>query len=399
MLEKQRKWVLIGFSLLCLIQIACIAFAFPRYNAQTPVATLPNVLQTNNTYLKALVQSVSNKNEEGGALTQKLKVVLQEGDEKNQVVDITYGLAPISVKARELKEGDQIIVLKNSGSNGVKSTYTVLEKYRLDTLALIALVFVIFLFAVGGWRGLGAVLSLLFSILVLLFFTIPQLANGMNILIVVIISALTIATVSMFLSHGWNQRSRLAWLSMFITLLTSINLSVWAVEAVRLSGLAGEEAQYLQFSNFASVNFVGVIIASVIIASIGVLDDVTSSQAAVVDELHKANPSFTFWELFKRSMSVGREHIASMVNSLILVYLGTSFATFLILFGGNLYPWGVTLNLERISQEIISSLVVSASLTLAVPITSFLTAVMIKKKSGGIKKTALWPSILTKPKV
>lgn len=398
-MNKQQRWWVIGvFVAISVVQLILIALAIPRYNAQTPSNQLPNIIQNNNVYVKALVQSVNNKQEAGGALTQRLKVAIQEGEDRNQVVDITYGIAPISVATRQLQTGDQIILLRNPGQDGQRATYTVLEKYRLDTLVFIAILFALFLFAVGGWRGLGALISLAFSIVVLLFFTIPQLANGANILIITIVTALGIGTVSMFLSHGWNQRSRLAWGSMIITLLTAINLSVWAVEAAKLSGLAGEESQYLQFSSFASINFVGVIVASVIIASIGVLDDVTSSQAAVVDELHKANPKLTIFELFTRSMSVGREHIASMVNSLILVYLGTSFATFLVLFGGNLYPLAVTLNLEKISQEIVSSLVVSASLTLAVPITSFLTAVMIKRQKFESASSERWPKILTKPR-
>jgi uncharacterized membrane protein len=385
-------WVVIG--IIAAIQLVGIVLAMPRFDSKPSTNKGTNTLTSD--YYKAKVIDVKNVTEDNGGLMQQLNVVLLEGQDVGKTISIKYSVAAISASTKELKEGEQLFVTKNKSQDAREVSYTVFEKYRLDTVLFVTIIFALIIFAVGGWRGLGALASLAVSIAVILLFAIPQLAAGTNILLITIVSAAVICTVSMFLSHGWNARTRYALIAALFTLLTAINLSIWFVEAAKLTGLAGEESQYLQFSNFSSLNFVGVVIASVIIASIGVLDDVTSSQAAVVDELQKANPSLTVWELFGRSMSVGREHIASMVNSLILVYLGTSFATFLVLFGGKLYPLGVTLNLEKITQEIISSLVVSLCLTLAVPITSFLTAVFLKKGAIGRPSFQVSNFLLTK---
>lgn len=395
-MKNSRILIGIILAVLVVIQIIGIALAVPRYNARTVTETQLSNTTTKTDYIRGRVDSINNTSEPNGALRQALKVVLLEGDTKNQVVDVNYSLSPITIFSKELKTGEQIILTKNIGGSNGNINYTVLDKYRLDILFFVALIFAVIVFLVGGWRGLGALASLGVSIGVILFFTIPQLAAGQNILIITIATAFIIGTLSMFLSHGISKRIQLAWGAMIFTLLTAINMAIWLVEAAKMTGLASDESAYLQLGNFASLNFVGVIIASVVIASVGILDDVTASQAAVVDELQKANPNLTVWEVFGRSMSVGREHIASMVNSLVLVYLGTSFTTFLVLFGGKIYPLNVTINLERISQEIVSSLVVSTCLTLAVPITTFLCAMFLKRSKMGTPQLLLRNFSLTK---
>jgi uncharacterized membrane protein len=390
--SKLTIWVII--AALAIIQLAGIILAIPRYESKK--TTIQAKAQTSNEFVKGRVTEVKNTNDPDGGLKQELSILALDGSDAGKTIQVVYNLSSISTESRKLSENEQLLLTKNTAQSGKEATYTVLEKYRLDTLLFVTILFVLIVFAVGGWRGIGALASLALSILVILFGTIPMLSAGVNILLVTLVTATVICVISIFLSHGFGLRTRYALVASLFTLLTAINLSVWLVEAAKLTGLAGEASQYLQFSSFGSLNFVGVIIASIVIASIGVLDDVTTSQAAVVDELQKANPSLTVWELFSRSMSVGREHIASMVNSLVLVYIGTSFATFLVLFGGKLYPLGVTLNLETITQEIISSLVVSMCLTLAVPITSFITAIFIKKGSIGVPKIALPSFLLTK---
>jgi uncharacterized membrane protein len=144
---------------------------------------------------------------------------------------------------------------------------------------------------------------------------------------------------------------------------------------VGLSGGATEEAFYLQYNKtLENINLQGLFLGGVLIGTLGVLDDITTAQTAVVAELKRANNSLSWKELYIRSLSVGREHIASLVNTLAFAYIGASFPVFLsYIFASNL-PWWVLLNSDQIVEEIIQTLVGSSALVVAVPVSSYLAA-------------------------
>jgi len=154
---------------------------------------------------------------------------------------------------------------------------------------------------------------------------------------------------------------------------------VYFIQFANLFGLGSEESLYLQTGRFGNLNIRGLVLSGIVIASIGVLDDVASAQAATVEELNRANPNLSVGQLYRRAMKVGGEHIASMVNSLLLVFAGASLTLFILQFASNQRPISVTINTEMVSQEIISSLIVSIGLILTVPITTYLMSVFSKK--------------------
>jgi uncharacterized membrane protein len=152
-----------------------------------------------------------------------------------------------------------------------------------------------------------------------------------------------------------------------------------------LNGNGTEDAFFLQ-ANSLKINLQGVFLSGIIIGVLGVLDDVTTGQSAAVEELHFANPTLGFSELYRRGLSVGREHIASLVNTLVLAYTGVSFP-FLLLYGSRqLQPLWVTLNGNFIAEEIVRTLVGSSVLVIAVPLTTLLAAYYYgRKRSVEIK--------------
>ena len=151
------------------------------------------------------------------------------------------------------------------------------------------------------------------------------------------------------------------------------------INGAKLTGLVAEEVGFLQSIKPGQFNFPGLLLSGMLIALLGVLDDVTVSQAAIVQQLKEANPRFSSSQLFFRAMRVGRDHIASMVNTLLLVYVGVALPL-LLLFYQSPHPFSEMINYEIVSEEIVRALVGSIGLILAVPITTFLAAETIKRK-------------------
>jgi len=266
---------------------------------------------------------------------------------------------------------DKIVVLETIVDGQQK--YRFFEKYRLNSLYLLLGLFVLLTVLIAGWRGISSLFGLGVSLLVLVCWVIPKIVAGANPLLVAFIGSFVIVTVSIFLSHGFKKRTLLACIATIITLLLALLMSVLAVDYAGLLGMGSEEAVSLTFSNLADIDLKGLLLAAIIIGVLGVLDDVTTAQAAVVEELYLANKKLKFSSLYKRAMSVGKEHIASMINTLVIAYVGASLPIFLFIVMSENPTW-VVLNNEFMAEEIVRSLVGSAALVLAVPITTLLVS-------------------------
>jgi uncharacterized membrane protein len=273
---------------------------------------------------------------------------------------------------------DDIVVLAKINFDG-NEEYSISDNYRVSALIWILLLFVAFAVAFSRIKGITSLLGLAFSIFILLKFLSPALLAGKNAIIYTILAAFVIAIVSIYLAHGLSKRTTVAILSTLITLLIAVIASYIFVDFARLFGLGTEEAFYLQSGFAGQLNLKGLLLSGIIIGTLGVLDDVTTTQTATVDEISKANQSLGFKELYKRGASVGQEHIASLVNTLVLAYAGAAFPLFLLFIINNSQPLWVTLNSEFVAEEIVRTIVGSMALILAVPISTALAAYLLKK--------------------
>jgi len=193
--------------------------------------------------------------------------------------------------------------------------------------------------------------------------------------------SLIIIPVSFFLSHGINRKTLSAIAGTLIALTITGLLSYVFVEKAKLTGFASEEAGFLQNIMQGSVNIKGLLLAGIIIGVLGVLDDITISQSAIVFQLKEANSNFGFTQLYRRAMKVGQDHISSMVNTLVLVYTGAALPL-LLLFIHNPHPFSEIINYELIADEIVQTLVGSIGLILAVPITTAIAALAVKRQKN-----------------
>jgi len=284
-----------------------------------------------------------------------------------------------------LHKGEKVVVEAWETLDG-GTEYYLREKYRLPSLVWLAIVFLLLAAAFGGRMGLQSAAGLFVSVAILAFFVVPSIIAGWNPLLISLTGSFIIALTSLYLAHGFHSRTTIALISTMITLLIAALLAIIFVYASKLFGLGSEEAMYLQMGPTAGINLRGLLLGGVIIGTLGILDDITTAQTAVVDELHHANATLGFRGLYRAGTSVGREHIASLVNSLALAYVGASLPLLLLFSTNRQLPVWVIINGEFIAEEIVRTLVGSSTLLFAVPISTVLAAWLIPKMKKGSRR-------------
>ncbi len=304
--------------------------------------------------------------------SEQLKVQMSEG----KIVSINRSLDPKLSYQKSIK-GSEVVIKKQEA--GGKTQYFVYEPYRLNSLLYIAGFFLLFIVFVAGKRGVGAIIGLLISILVIGFYIIPQILAGQDPLIVCLIGSFIILLTSTYLAHGISVKTTIAVGATGISLLFAALISAYFVGLLHIFGLGSEEIYNLQMGN--SINPKGLLLGSILIGTLGALNDITTTQAITMFTLVRENPKQKILDLFEKGMEIGKEHIASLINTLVLAYAGSSLAVFIFweLNPANL-PWWVILNNEATVEEIVRSLAGSTALILAVPLTTLLAAWIALKR-------------------
>lgn len=322
--------------------------------------------------------------DESGIVLQIVEVELKNNDGSEKIQEVVNTVDK-KTKRGPVEIGDDVVVIKVPDSiNG--DQYYVSDNYRLNGIVLFAILFFVIVLILGRWRGLTSIIGLLGGVVVLAGFIIPLIVRGYNPLLVVTSGSLFIICVSMYFAHGFNKSTTLSIISTGITLALASILAYAAVHLTFLFGTGSEEAMFVSFGSTDSLDLRGILLAGIIIGTLGVLDDITTAQTASVRELHDTKPDMGFAEMFTRVMRIGREHIASLVNTLVLAYAGASFPLFLLFYTTNAQPLWAIINSQQIAEELVRTLVGSTSLVLAVPISSALAAYYYTKTSKLDKK-------------
>lgn len=306
-------------------------------------------------------------------LYQKLELELNTSDKK--IVMIENGDLPLA-NIIKYSINDNVLVTKNINPDGTEE-YVITDFIRNDSLILLVIIFVILLVIVAKWKGLFSLFGMIFTFIVIFAFVLPRLLAGNNPILIAIIASLIIIPVSFYLAHGFNKKTTIAIVSSIISLIITAILASIFTQIGHLTGLSSEEAGMLSIDQ-NNLNMKGILLAGIVIGALGVLDDITISQAAIVDELATTAKLTKVKDLYSRSMIIGKDHITSMVNTLVLAYAGASLPLLLI-FTNNPHPFSEIMNYEMIAEEIIRTLVGSIGLILAVPITTLISANWYKK--------------------
>lgn len=304
-------------------------------------------------------------------LYQKLRINITKGSLKDKEIIVEVGDIPI-VGQPKYQVGDEVVISYSQDFEG-NDVFYITDFVRRLPLVWLFLIFVIFALLVGQWRGGMSLLGLAISFLIIFLFILPQIYQGNDPILTTILGSLVIIPIAFFLSHGFNRKTLVAMAGTFIALIIVGILSQVFIGLAKLTGYASEEAAFLHLAKHGAINMRGILLAGIIIGALGVLDDITVSQAAIVQQLKEANPKLKWQQLFLRAMNVGQDHIASMINTLVLVYTGAALPL-MLLFIDTPRPFSEIVNYQMIAEEIVRTLVGSIGLILAVPITTLLAS-------------------------
>lgn len=326
----------------------------------------------------------------GGTLQryQVARVELLEGEYRGILMEMDYGKRGVLSNAVYLRTGDDVLVTIGSRPDGVLTVYFV-DFVRSDSLLWLAAIFVIVILAISGWKGLRSLLSMVFSLLVIIGYIIPHILAGEDPLRVSIIGSVILLGVTLYLTYGWNLKSHAAVVSMFFVLLITGTLAALSVFFTRLTGSGDENALFLLQMLNTQINLRGLLLGGIIIGALGVLDDLVTTQASAVFELHHANESLGFRGLFRAAMRIGQDHVAATVNTLVLAYAGAALPM-LLMFSLGRGNYGLLVNFEFIAEEIVRTLVGSLGLVTAVPLTTAI-AILFALRADSLAK---WRQIL-----
>lgn len=355
------------FSVLFFLFVALFVFNSFSF-AQENIATAPKEEK-----LEAVISEISQEKEieinGRKQLYQKLELLITKGLLKGKKVIVENGNIP-QANVRKYKEGDRIMVTASKDFEN-RDVYFITDYVRRSPLYWLFGLFIGLTVLIGRKRGFAAILGMAFSFFIIFSFLLPQISAGRDPVFIAIASSLFIIPVTFYSAHGFNRKTTVAIIGTIIALIITGILANAFVSAAKLTGFASEEAGFVEALNPGIVNIRGLLLAGIIIGALGILDDITISQASIVYQLRQTGKNLTSGRLFSRAMDVGRDHIASVVNTLVLVYTGAALPL-LLLFINNPVPFSEVINYEIVAEEIVRTLVASIGLIASVPITTFL---------------------------
>jgi uncharacterized membrane protein len=307
---------------------------------------------------------------------QTARVIVVEGRDAGSVRSADLEVGPEGM-VQPFAVGDEVVIQVSSTPDGEHVAIT--DHWRGPLLAVLLLVFAGLVVLVGGARGIRALLALALTVGVVIKIVLPLLLGGWPAIPVAIAAASLVTIATLLLTEG-PQKSTLA-----AAIGTMGALVLTAVLAALASGLArfsvlqgGEEVAYLRNIVGPDIDLSGLLLAAVILGALGVLDDVTITQAATVAELAESDPDASRGTLVRRAMNVGRSHIAATINTLVLAYVAASLPLLLLFAVGRQSPT-VLASTELVAIEIVRTLVGSIGIVAAVPLTTYVAAWLARR--------------------
>jgi uncharacterized membrane protein len=281
-----------------------------------------------------------------------------------------------------LEPGDRVRVTRNVADAPLEPSPTsnvqplaFVDFERGRALLALAIVFAAFVVLLGRWQGVRSLVGLGIALVVVVVFLLPALLDGRPPLATALVGGLAIMLATMALTHGVGLKSGAAMLGTAAALVLTALLALFTVELASITGFSSEEANLLLAQPGADLSISGLVVAGIVIAALGVLDDVTISQASTVLALRRANADLGARRLFGEAMTVGRDHLGATVNTLVLAYVGASLPVLLI-FASQGTSFNDAVNREVVATEIVATLVGSIGLVAAVPLTTAIAALL-----------------------
>lgn len=273
------------------------------------------------------------------------------------------------------KKGDHIILTYSKNPSG-KEFFYITDYDRKPALIALTILFILAILLVARKQGVAAIVSMIISFFFIVKLIIPPILSGNNPLTITLIISFFVIPITYYITHGFHKKTTVAIAATAITLIFVGLLSYFFSIFAKLTGFSSEEAAFLQNMK-SSINIQSILLSGIIIGGLAVLNDITIGQASTVASLHASNPKLTRHELYNHAMTVGRDHVASLVDTLVLVYAGAALPLFLLFYHSPVELF-LILNQEVIATEIVRTLVTSIGIIAAVPITTYLACLFEK---------------------
>jgi uncharacterized membrane protein len=303
-----------------------------------------------------------------------VRILALDGAEKGQTLDAHLQGPSGGNDLPRYQVGDEVVV--NVSLDPSAPFISVADLYRIPVLALLLALFAVAVTVVGGWRGVRSLIALALTLAVIIKIVVPLILAGYEPAWVAIFAATGVTIATFLLTEGVRARTVAAAIGTFASLALVGGLAALFDELARFTASRGsEDISYLQAVGLNNIDIGGLILAAIIFGALGILNDVTVTQAATVDELHALDPSLGRLALLRRAMNVGRSHIAATVNTLVLAYLGASLPLIVLFAAGRQDPL-LTASMEVVAVEIIRAIVGSIGIVAAVPLTTAVAVVL-----------------------
>jgi uncharacterized membrane protein len=306
------------------------------------------------------------------------------GLQRTRILEVAVGDRVVTIEESTIEgavglvppqPGDGVLVQATQAPTGGEAFY-IMDHERSRTLWVFAALFVVLVLFVGRWHGARSLLGLAVTYLILMRFIIPGILSGHSPLVLSLVGGVAIMASTLALAHGVNRKSSAAIGGTALALVLIVALSQAAIVAAKLTGLVGDDEASTVFVLFGgAIDARGLLLSGILIGALGALDDVTMTQSSAVFELREANPSLQPRGLYERGMRIGRDHIASIVNTLVLAYAGASLPLLVIL-ASQTEGVGTLLNREFLASEVVRTVVGSIGIVAAVPLTTAIAAML-----------------------
>ncbi|MDQ3076327.1 MAG: YibE/F family protein [bacterium] len=306
--------------------------------------------------------------------SQTITVKILEGEKTGESVTIENDYIM-------LEPGDRFFLYHSVDAIDGRETYSVRDIDRRPVIFFFIALFVAVVLLFSGKQGVRSLIGLAGSFFVILYVLIPGLLAGYPPILTSIIVATVILFLAIYFTHGFNRVSTVAFTGTVLAVILTGTLAYIGVSLARFTGFATEEAFYLNLNTRGTLDFTGLLLGGIMIGVLGVLDDIAVTQAAVVRELYSSAAHLSRKEVYRKALSVGKEHVGALVNTLALAYTGASLPLLLLFSSANTSMSNV-INQEVFATEIIRTVVGSIGLILTVPITTLLAVYLLKGYKG-----------------
>jgi uncharacterized membrane protein len=363
----------IAVGAVVLVTIVGLVILWPR---DVPEIIPPEISGAESSLVKGTVRSsdvafCAGTDPEAGILCIEIAVELTSGEQAGETITYQASEGP----ATPVPEPGDRLVLGFTPSAPEGQQYYFSDYQRDTPMLLLALLFAVAVVALGRLQGVRALVALLLTLAVVIVFVLPALLDGRSPTAVAIVGSLAVLLIALYVSHGLRVRTTVAVLGTATSLGLIALLAAIFTSVTNLTGLASEESVFLRLGD-QPVSLTGLLLAGIVIGALGVLDDVTVTQTSAVWELHAANPEADARQLFGAALRIGRDHIASTVNTLVLAYAGASLPL-LLLFQQSGRSLSEVLTSEVVAIEVVRTLVGSIGLVASVPLTTMLAVAVV----------------------